>query len=605
MVSTEMRETPMQSSNPRRSSESFADEEGAPREHIHGGRICGLTRTKCALILGAVIGITVGITMAAVLKPSGASLGSDEKAKADGASNNPNGESYYTESGNSFGYLSYGDIVLRLRQLQEQYPKLLEVYTTQQRFNLRSAGECEVAGQKQPCYVYVMRLGNQAKISASTPEVFLSGELHGNERIGPTATVEFATLLLNMYKSDAWARRLLDTRVITVVPTANAIGYYSNTREELGIDPNRDFAWDQSASQCMQTVAAQSINELWKANLFQLSATFHGGDHMISYPWGDNIHCCTPDKYTSADNTGMAALTEVMRDFVGKFDSDGNYQIGPLNKIIYPVAGGMEDWAYAASWDPTGQGNVNCNGAYGYGPGKTAYNNATHRAINLLVETAFAKTPRSSTLGKEKTVLHGGGGHSGDGHIPRNVRLCWILADMVQPWVHITNLDTIPTHATVGTEVEVLWEAGGAVVVNEARVECLKHGAAPGSPSVCTATPTFNHKVWMGGKRAGPIATKLVLDGAGLANGDVIEIRVHVRVDEAFGSSSRAEVAKGLPQSHFVRARTDPSYMASNNGQSVRGQVWWETEEATLHVTGRRSRVTLSPRASPAPAPAP
>eukprot|EP00961_Rhodomonas_salina_P167132 2252237-Rhodomonas_salina.1 len=86
--------------------------------------------------------------MAAVLKPSGASLGSDEKAKADGASNNPNGtpttftrrhmqrhaavasvelcladwcwvgESYYTESGNSFGYLSYGDIVLRLRQLQ-------------------------------------------------------------------------------------------------------------------------------------------------------------------------------------------------------------------------------------------------------------------------------------------------------------------------------------------------------------------------------------------------------------------------------------------------------------------------------------------------------
>ena len=28
--------------------------------------------------------------------------------------------------------------------------------------------------------------------------------------------------------------------------------------------------------------------------------------------------------------------------------------VGPMNTAVYPVTGGMEDWAYAASWDKTG-----------------------------------------------------------------------------------------------------------------------------------------------------------------------------------------------------------------------------------------------------------
>ena len=50
----------------------------------------------------------------------------------------------------------------------------------------------------------------------------------------------------------------------------------------------------------MQTVAARSINEIWKANLVQLSATFHGGDHLVAYPWGDVLHCPGEDQYACA-----------------------------------------------------------------------------------------------------------------------------------------------------------------------------------------------------------------------------------------------------------------------------------------------------------------
>jgi hypothetical protein len=39
-----------------------------------------------------------------------------------------------------------------------------------------------------------------------TSQVFYSGALHGNERIGPTTLVEFATILLGRYHKDAWIR---------------------------------------------------------------------------------------------------------------------------------------------------------------------------------------------------------------------------------------------------------------------------------------------------------------------------------------------------------------------------------------------------------------
>ena len=136
----------------------------------------------------------------------------------------------------------------------------------------------------QKAQVYVLVLGNQLLRTATTPEVFLSGTVHGNERVGPTAVVEFASALLEMYSSSAWARRLVDTRTIVIVPAANSLGYDANVREENGIDPNRDFAWDQAASSCMATVAARTINELFRRHAFQLGLTFHAGDRSPPPP---------------------------------------------------------------------------------------------------------------------------------------------------------------------------------------------------------------------------------------------------------------------------------------------------------------------------------
>ena len=40
-------------------------------------------------------------------------------------------------------------------------------------------------------------------------------------------------------KHRRWLARLVTTRRIVIIPTANALGYFQNEREEDGIDPNR------------------------------------------------------------------------------------------------------------------------------------------------------------------------------------------------------------------------------------------------------------------------------------------------------------------------------------------------------------------------------
>jgi len=60
------------------------------------------------------------------------------------------------------------------------------------------------------------------------------------------------------------------------------------------IDANRDFSffdsYSNSTPDCMQTVTARTVNELFRENLFLQTLTFHGGLNAIGYPWGNYVH---------------------------------------------------------------------------------------------------------------------------------------------------------------------------------------------------------------------------------------------------------------------------------------------------------------------------
>ena len=44
-----------------------------------------------------------------------------------------------------------------------------------------------------------------------------------------------------LHGTNPWLARLVNTRSVYVMPSANALGYYLDQREELSTDPNRDF----------------------------------------------------------------------------------------------------------------------------------------------------------------------------------------------------------------------------------------------------------------------------------------------------------------------------------------------------------------------------
>jgi hypothetical protein len=231
-------------------------------------------------------------------------------------------------------------------------------------------------------------------------------------------------------------------------------GYFQRMREENNIDPNRDFPYMKEPQHCMQTITARALNELWRSHLFQLAITYHGGMRAIAYEWGAPNHAVPWD--SSPDENAQAGIAGVMATYGGAVEGH-KIPAGRLNRIVYPVTGGMEDWGYAASWendltkDGTGPHHFE-NGPIGqcnpditftkykpYPPARTSHHPSAFAAFNILVETSDMKRPRPTDFGHSAQLFKMDG--SGQGHIPRNIRFALVMIDIVQPYIQIMEVE--------------------------------------------------------------------------------------------------------------------------------------------------------------------
>jgi hypothetical protein len=236
-----------------------------------------------------------------------------------------------------------------------------------------------------------------------------------------------------------WLARLASTRRIVIIPTANALGYSQNVREENHIDPNRDFPFDieqGNEARCMQTIAGRSINELFRSHLFPIGLTFHGGMEVIGYEWGAPTYLNKDAPDAVAQNT----IAEGYSRYANGFPQHRAYDYGTMNDKVYYVRGGMEDWAFAGSWDPDRVVQCTPTTYGGYDAEKTLYNNSTLRAFNMLIETSDIKGPPKNQLGKRSQPLISTAGEE-NGHIARNIRLALLAVDAVEPYVSIQGVE--------------------------------------------------------------------------------------------------------------------------------------------------------------------
>ena len=306
---------------------------------------------------------------------------------------------------------------------------------------------------------------------AALPSVFVSGAHHGDETVGPIVSTELVEYMLRGYRAgDAWLSRLVRTRKTVVVPAANAKGWDSHQREELNLDPNRDYPHDQP-KECLLTQTGKALNAIFKDHSFKTCLTFHGGIDLIAYPWGDLEH---ESKSTSPDDVLFDTIANIMSKHVAGSAGQGRkYNYGTLATNPYSVAGGFEDWAYGASW--SGQTKASCQ--VGKGNGNTninvedaiKYSDTSNRCLVYLVETSMAKNPTQYTLGDREDMLSMGTRH--DGHVPRNLRLSLMLVDMAKPYVQLVSLKKSGER-----ELTISYAVGGCLEVDKTYVELRRDG---------------------------------------------------------------------------------------------------------------------------------
>ncbi|KAL3903196.1 MAG: hypothetical protein SGILL_010538, partial [Bacillariaceae sp.] len=429
-----------------------------------------------------------------------------------------------------------------LQQWKAKYSTFVDVTTAQSQYGLPRAGlksDCPFDGRTPGCFNHFFTIQDfvtHPKGSASDvtlPEILWTGSMHGDETLGPTVVMETAALLLEAASCEAlprryatdwekdvenakqcrstlrakgvddthrqWLARLVATRRIVVVPNANALGAFRNSRLEDGVDPEGDFPYNaDSGESCMRTITARTLNEIFLEHMFQFSLSFKEGDNAIEYSFGSQ-------PYASPDAIAFGSIAGSLSHVVGGHTM---YPFGPSNaaSVIQPDMV-FQDWAYAASWENPRVSTCTPSSFGGYDVRKTSYPVETNRALSMTVMSQMQNIAGEKHLGKVSDVFHAK--DDAPGHtVAKNMRLALVATDLVQPYVSIFGVnnvalsdDVVPSnHDQVGnmcdtsrtvavpgamSTVIIEWTVGGAMDISQTELYVAKVDDLPGA-SVCS-----------------------------------------------------------------------------------------------------------------------
>ena len=336
--------------------------------------------------------------------------------------------------------LSYQEIEEKIVTLRSTCSSLLNVTTAQEAYGTTEPSDCN------GCKQWVLEF---TKAPAGSPHVFFSGALHGNERLGPITTIALAEFLCESFTSNPWVQHLVSTTRIIMMPMPNAQGYYLNDRGETvhghQLDPNRDFGYFVQPSQCMQTTTAQSIFAVLSRRIVVLSITFHGGTRAVGYPWGAPNHMQGAKSTEAPDETAAHSIGSLAISY-----SNLTTQLGPMTDTVYEVAGGMEDWAYAASWEG-GDAVTKCSNSDFQ---VESYNSYSFRQLMYLVEMDNKKDPENASLGTRDEIF------TGNTLVPTYIRFSLAAISMAKPYIDAY-------YVPKPSSVHVFWKVRGCEVVDE------------------------------------------------------------------------------------------------------------------------------------------
>lgn len=364
-----------------------------------------------------------------------------------------------------YSYYNYTQIFSIFKNLSSSCSHYIKIDTSQNRYNLDTIKDCGVNIQ---CKNLIVFLTDFDSYTLDRPAYYISGELHGDERLGPTLVTEFAKYFCDTYNENknSLNHNLLKNKLIIITPMTNAFGYYHGKREEkIEInkdiydyeDPNRDFPYFNSNKDnhnCMRTIAGRTINEIFNEFIIESGITFHGGTSVIGYAWGNYIHLKKNNNrniFTSTESPDYNAFNNIGKIMLKSSSSPINinsgirdYILGDMSSTVYPLDGAFEDWAYGG-WEneineklgiiqrpikgckPDSFNKYNMNWKNPYG------NDYKLRCLMFLVETADEKNPdiELNDLNELNNDIFDFHNKNFSGHISRNLRLIYSGVDLI------------------------------------------------------------------------------------------------------------------------------------------------------------------------------
>jgi len=581
-------------------------------------------------------------------------------------------------------------IFLAMNSLVNSYPELVKLQSAQEVFGFPALGEEDDCpfdlDPNNPdddggCKTWILTIeDNIVHPDGSTsherlPEVFISGGMYGDERVGPTVIVETATLLLeaayceslphgtepekelkeskiwkdweeelkkakrcrsqlsNMGirdKKRKWIARLVSTRRIVMVPTVNSLGYFRKTKKEDGIDPASDFPFDvQDATDCMKSVAARTINELFRSHLFQIAISFYSGNMAITRSWGSPTYL----ENSPPDDIVFDMISEGFSKVGGVFKWNKDpYPVGMINEELGPRRGRFEDWAYAGSWTTQNKDHQCKPYTYGgYDESSTSYTDSMLRVSAFKIHTSRTKSPPNNHFGDTKNLFDSKN-LDDNGHVNRNLRLLLMAIDIVEPYLTITKIngielqdDFVPlsprsTRSCIKTKAvsipskseifTIQWIVGGGFQVETTSIMYAKWDDLPDEfDGISQPSKELLQKIYddidgdegtfikesPGGKGksiwysetlsddkiVGPTFSTS-FDSQDFEEGDKIAVFAVAQLDKNWLDKPSDVKPDFSPQTHLANARTNPDWYYENAEHVIQGRTLWFSVPATL-----------------------
>lgn len=244
----------------------------------------------------------------------------------------------------------------RLKTVATNYPNLVKMF---------SIGK-SVKGRD----LWVLKLAQNVQNDDQRPEFKFIANMHGDEIVGRELMVLLIEDLAQNYGKDPFITDLMNKTQIYILPSMNPDGAKNVSRGNADyVDLNRDFpdfSTDDNQNKLDgRAIETQAVMKWQAQRKFVLSANFHGGAEVVSYPW-DTI----PDKFPFYDLIKNISTEYALN--APYIAASKSFKQGITNGYEwYEVNGGMQDWSWY--WHKDMQVTVELSNVKYPDPSKTPY----------------------------------------------------------------------------------------------------------------------------------------------------------------------------------------------------------------------------------------